>query len=1076
MNRFHTILFAATMSLATSWAQTTDQEITDAWHDMQVNEINRLPLHTDFPVSDSLSVNGTWNFHWVADADQRPHDFYRTDYDDSQWAQIKVPGIWEVNGYGDPVYVNIGFAWRGHFKNNPPEVPVKDNHVGSYRKKITIPSHWDGRQVIAHFGSVTACMYLYVNGQFVGYSEDSKVAAEFDVTPYLKSGENLFAFQVFRWCDGSYCEDQDFWRLSGVARDCFLYSRDKDNHLDDIRITTGLSDDYQNGILQIETKTTGKVKVEHTLYDAEGKKVGAKERRNVGTRERRNVGTKERRNVGTKEQILNSQFTLPNCQKWSAETPYLYTLVTTVKKGKQVLETISQKVGFRRVEIKDHQLLVNGQPILIKGVDRHEMDPDGAYLVSRERMIEDIRLMKQFNINAVRTSHYPNDPQWYDLCDEYGLYVCSEANVESHGFGYKDTSEAKKPQFARQIMERNQHHVASKYNHPSIITWSMGNETVDGPNFTAVFDWIRSQDKSRPIQFHPTRKGPNTDIFCPMYMSHDECEKYATSSAPEDQRPLIQCEYSHAMGNSSGGLKDYWDLIRQYPKYQGGFIWDFVDQGLHRQPLTAEQQSQLAQIKRHLSLEGISAIYPHIEYTYGGDYNDYDPSDNNFNCNGLVSPDRVPSPQMYEVGYCYQNIWVTSVNANKGTVHVKNENFFRDLSNIQMEWTLVCDGEPQGSGTIDHLDIAPKQTAEIAVPFDEFVFFGEPFLNIEFRLKEAEPLMEKGQLVAYAQLPIQRFGDIMKKRPDVPLWKTAEPKYRPSAKDEALVVSGGDATKDTAFTLVFSKQTGFLLSWEYNHQQLLGQGGALKPNFWRAPTDNDMGAGLQQKNAVWKQPKLELTDLYLEKISGFRQKVVAVYNMPETASLLTLTYELSENGEMMVTEQLKASDQQAVPDLFRFGMVMQLPYAMNQSKYYGRGPVENYIDRHVSQLLGIYQQSADEQFYPYIRPQETGTKSDIRWWQQVDANGTGILVRAQDKPSFYASALHYDQEQLDDGEQKDQRHPTDLQPSRYTNLFIDSEHAGVGGINSWGEPPLEKHRIHYGDKTFIFTLKPVRGE
>ena len=1067
MNRLLTILCATMMSTTTSWAQTTDQEIANAWHDMQVNEINRLPLHTDFSAAGlQLSLNGDWRFHWVADADQRPQDFYRTDYDDSEWAQMKVPGIWEVNGYGDPVYVNIGFAWRGHFKNNPPEVPVKDNHVGTYRKKITIPSSWDGRQVIAHFGSVTACMYLYVNGQFVGYTEDSKVAAEFDVTPYLQPGDNLFAFQVFRWCDGSYCEDQDFWRLSGVARDCFLYSRDKENHLDDIRITATLSDDYQNGILQIETKTTGKVKVEHTLYDAEGKKVGAKERRNVGA--------KERRNVGTKKQILNSQFTLPNCNKWSAESPYLYTLVTTVKKGREGLEVIPQKVGFRRVEIKDQQLLVNGQPILIKGVDRHEMDPDGAYNVSRERMIEDIRLMKQFNINAVRTSHYPNDPQWYDLCDEYGLYVCSEANVESHSFGYKDTSEAKKPQFARQIMERNQHHVASKFNHPSIITWSMGNETVDGPNFTAAFEWIRSQDKSRPIQFHPTRKGPNTDIFCPMYMSHEECEKYANSSAPEDQRPLIQCEYSHAMGNSSGGLKDYWDLIREYPKYQGGFIWDFVDQGLHRKPLTAEQESHLAQIKRHLSLGGTSMIYPLIEYTYGGDYNSYDPSDNNFNCNGLVSPDRVPSPQMYEVGYCYQNIWVESVNANRGLVRVRNENFFRDLSNIRMEWTLLCDGAVVTQGVVDTLDIAPQQSESIDLSMGLYALQGEPLLNVEFRLKEAEPLMEKGQLVAYAQLPYRPLGTIREKILPQLLFKGMRSKDGDDEAAGTLTVCGGQETKDSAFKLVFSKKTGFLQSWEFNGRELLGEGGTLKPNFWRAPTDNDMGAKLHQKNAVWKQPKLQLTDLYLEKIHGDHQQVVARYEMPETGSQLTLTYELMDTGSMKVKEELKASTKQDVPDLFRFGMVLQLPYQTDLSEYYGRGPIENYIDRHDSQLIGIYRQTADEQFYPYIRPQETGTKSDIRWWKQVDENGKGLSIRAYGDQPFYASALHYDQGELDDGEQKDQRHPTELKKSRYTNLFIDGEHAGVGGINSWGEPPREQHRIHYGNKTFTFTLSPIR--
>ena len=552
---------------ATAWAD--NQPTFTEWHDMQVNEINRFPTHTSFfayeniPAAQEgnmkasgnyLSLEGQWKFKWVENADQRPTDFFAEGYDDSQWGRMNVPGLWELNGYGDPIYVNIGFGWRGHFQNNPPNVPEKDNHVGSYRRVVNIPDSWNGKQVVAHFGSVTSNMYLWVNGQFVGYTEDSKMAAEFDLTPYLKKGDNLIAFQTFRWCDGSYCEDQDFWRLSGVARDCYLYARDKAIHIDDVRITPDLVNNYKDGRLNVKVNFSGKCNLTFELFDADGKSVAVKALENL--------------KGNTAEVTLDVK--APN--KWTAETPYLYTLVvcpTTPNARFTAYEAIPQKVGFRKVEIRNSQLLVNGEAVYIKGADRHELDPDGGYVVSRERMIEDIKIMKRFNINAVRTCHYPDDPIWYDLCDEYGIYLCAEANQESHGFGYRPDSEAKKPQFALQILQRNQHNVGVNFNHPSVIIWSMGNETVDGPNFTAAYQWIKSQDLSRPVHWEQAGGGPNTDIRCPMYASQEWCERYAKSERPEDQKPLIQCEYSHAMGNSCGGFKEYWDLVRRYAKFQG---------------------------------------------------------------------------------------------------------------------------------------------------------------------------------------------------------------------------------------------------------------------------------------------------------------------------------------------------------------------------------------------------------------------------------------------------------------------------------------------------------------------------
>ena len=974
------------------------------WHDLQVNEVNRYPVHTSFQHSNTLSLDGTWRFLWVEHADQRPSDCFGKDYDDSNWKTMPVPGIWELNGYGDPEYVNIGFAWRGHFKNNPPEVPVKDNHVGTYRRTINIPADWDGKQVIAHFGSVTSNMYLWVNGKYVGYTEDSKVAAEFDITNYVHTGENLIAFQTFRWCDGSYDEDQDFWRLSGVGRSCYLYAQDKETHIQDIRITPDLVNNYEDGTLAVRIWAVGKSDAHLRLLDATGKEVAAE-------------------TVSTWKESQPKQggvtFQVKNPQKWTAETPYLYTLV--VRYGDEV---VTQKVGFRKVEIKNAQLLVNGQPIYIKGVNRHEMDPDGGYVVSRERMIQDIQLMKRFNINAVRTCHYPDDPLWYDLCDEYGIYLVAEANQESHGFGYGNDAETKKPQFARQILERNQHNVAVNFNHPSVIVWSLGNETVNGPNFTAAYQWIKSQDQSRPVQYEQAHGGDNTDIFCPMYMSQWHCEGYAKDDTK--QKPLIQCEYSHAMGNSSGGFKEYWDLVRRYPKFQGGFIWDFVDQALHGKDADGR------------------AIY-----TYGGDYNKYDPSDNNFNCNGLVSPDRVPNPQMYEVGYEYQNIWVEAVDIKQGRIRVRNEYFFRLLDDVYMEWTLLCDGIPVKRGTVDQLDCQPQTTTDVILPLGDFSAIGEYLLNIDFKLKNAEPLMEKGQTVAYAQLPV--------------------------VGQQSPLTSHLSPLTSHQSTVTFDKTTGWINQYVVNGKSMLGEGGTLKPQFWRAVTDNDMGARLHQNNHVWRQPVMSLMSFKQgKKDKQGTYTVTAVYDMPEVKATLTLTYRIEKNGVVTVTQQMKTAPGDKQPDLLRYGMVLQMPYDMDHSKYYGRGPVENYNDRHLSQRIGIYSQTADEQFYPYIRPQETGTKGDIRWWRQTTSSGRGLHIES-DAP-FSASALHYSVDDLDEpGKEKAQRHSPQVPKSRYTNLNIDMVHAGVGGIDSWSEwgQALPPYRVPCLDRTFTFRLVPV---
>ena len=1082
------VLLAVLMGLAINFnAQVTAPTWTE-WHDMEVNNVNRMPVHTTFFAFENeelalkgdmtkskrfLSLHGNWKFNWVETADQRPTDFFKTDLDDSTWGTMPVPGIWELNGYGDAEYVNSGFAWRGHFNQKPPQVPVKDNHVGSYRRSFTIPADWDGKQIVARFGSVTSCMYLYVNGQFAGYSEDSKVATEFDITPFVKAGErNLIAFQVFRWCDGSWCEDQDFWRLSGVARDSYLFARDKNNHLSDLRITASLDGSYDKGILDVTGKMPVQKYIIYELLDAEGNKM-----------------------VSFPTGCGWANFDGLEVKHWTAETPYLYTLVAKVyaKEGSELIskklansgdskaiveriqselakhepvEVITQKVGFRKIEIKNAQLLVNGQPILIKGADRHELDPDGGYVVSRERMNQDIQIMKRLNINAVRTCHYPDDPIWYDLCDQYGIYMTAEANQESHGFGYGKDAEAKKPLFAKQILERNQNNVRSHFNHPAIIVWSLGNETVNGPNFEAAYDWVKAEDKSRPCQWEQAhREGRNTDIFCPMYYTPWSCESYCKDN--NFQKPLIQCEYNHTMGNSSGGLKEYWELVRKYPKYQGGYIWDFVDQALHRKPNAKMLTASLDELNKVANLS-----YPElnkIDYTYGGDYNSYDPSDNNFNCNGIIGPDRQLNPHAYEVAYQYQSIWARPVGnlAETKTIEVYNENFFRDLSGYRLKWVVQVDGLPADFGIISDLDVEPQQTKSYTIPFKSELLEDddtELMLNISFMLKNDEPLMKAGQEVAYNQLTIRPYKD---KPFSLPSATASKIKILDKKGTEDIIVSNDN------FMVSFSRQTGLMNGYTVLGNDLLGDGGTLRPNFWRAVTDNDMGAGLHESMLAWRNPEMKLTSLTAEKEKKQDPVTVkATYDMPGVKARLTMTYIILESGAIHVTEQMNTMAGAEVSDMFRFGVVMDMPYDYDQSEYYGRGPIENYADRKECMPIGLRKQTADEQFFPYIRPQETGTKTDIRWWRQTSRGGFGLRIQA-DEP-FTASALHYGIMDLDEGKQKAQRHSPQVPKSKYTELSLDKLQTGVGGINSWNKDAqaLPQYRVKYENRVFKFWLIP----
>jgi len=1012
---------------------------TDEWQNSSKNEVNRAPMHAHFfaykskelaqkgnpKESDNfLSMNGKWKFYWVKDADQRPLNFYRADYEDAGWNYMNVPAVWELNGYGDPIYVNIGYPWKSQTWVNPPKVPIVENHVGSYRRVFDIPQNWNGKQVIAHFGSVTSNMYLWVNGKYVGYSEDSKVEAEFDITKYLVKGKNLIAFQVFRWCDGTFLEDQDFMRYAGVGRDCYLYTRNA-QRVEDICITPGLLNNYTDGQLEINTTLSSSASGSTLVFEL------MKDDQLIASATQKGQG--------------KTIISVANPQKWTSETPELYTLYTTLKdKTGKVMEIIPQKVGFREVEIKNAQLLVNGKAILIKGVNRHEMDPYTGYVVSRERMIQDIKIMKELNINAVRTCHYPDDNQWYDLCDEYGLYLVAEANVESHGMGYGENTLAKNKDFALAHLQRNQHNVNRNRNHPAVIIWSLGNEAGMGPNFDACYEWIKKADPSRPVQYERAGKGKSTDIYCPMYLGYEDCEKYAKNN-PE--KPLIQCEYAHAMGNSEGGFKEYWDIIRRNPNYQGGFIWDFVDQS-----------------PRLKNKNGVEI------YKYAGDFNKYDDKEfQNFCNNGLISPDRNYNPHAYEVGYFYQSVWVTLVDVAKGKVSVYNENFFRNLDNYSMNWQLLVDGHVVETGILNDINVAAQQKSEVQLPYsiENISKNKEILLNVAFKLKKSEQLLPAGYVVASQQLVVNPFTPDSVQLTNTKADKNSEvvaPEIQ-NANQKCMVIKG------VGFQIDFNKKTGFIERYIVGSEELLADNATLTPNFWRAPTDNDMGAGLHLKFKVWRNPVMTLKSLKSEKVNDV-VNVKAEYEMKEVSAQLFLTYQINNEGAVKVTQQLTTDKDAKVANFFRFGMQLPMPKSYEYIQYYGRGPVENYIDRNHSQFLGIFNQTVTEQFYPYIRPQETGTKTDIRWWKQTNSAGRGLEFISE--TPFSASALHYTIESLDDGDFKHQSHSQEVPQADLTNVCIDKIQMGLGCVNSWGAWPRGEYQLKYKDYEFTFLMQPIK--
>lgn len=1014
------------------------------WLDPEVNEVNTMAPRAAFFAYETenlakadqkarseryLSLEGKWKFNFSKDHDKAPRDFYSLKYDDSQWTDFPVPGILELNGYGDAIYSNNVYPWRTQFRPEPPFVEERNNYTGSYRKMVTVPADWKGERIYLHVGSATSNLMVWVNGKFVGYSEDSKVSAEFDLTKYLTPGkENLIAMQVMRWCDGSYLEDQDFWRFTGIAREVYLYARPQ-AHIADLFITPDLVNNYQDGTLEVKLNAVGAKgeTVMFSLKDKEGKEVAAQTAKVGGNGE------------------VKVNFDIKNPLKWTAETPNLYTLYTTLMDGKQVAEVVPQHVGFRKVEIKNAQVLVNGQPVLFKGANRHELDPVTGYVVSMDRMLEDIRVMKELNINAVRTCHYPNDPRWYELCDIYGIYMVAEANIESHGMGYGDKTLAKEPTYEKAHLERNESNIKIYKNHPSIIFWSVGNEAGYGPNFEKAYDLVKAYDPSRPCQYEQAGQNGKTDIFCPMYYDYGGCDKYSQGDNP---RPLIQCEYAHAMGNSMGGFKEYWDMVRKYPKYQGGFIWDFVDQGL-----------------RVKNKQGKTI------YAYGGDFGRYPTSDHNFNCNGIINPDRKPNPHANEVRYYYQNIWATAKDLKAGEVEVYNENFFKSLDDVELQWTLESEGKVLANGR-NALDIPAQQKRVVkldgySLPAD---VKGEVVLNLDFVLKKAEPMLDAGYAVAREQFVVNPYTfPTMESVLAVTSGKYDTRKVEKEEKVAWVTLSAGNTS------VTFNHWNGWIDYLDVDGKPMLEEGYAITPDFWRAPTDNDYGAGTQRKLHAWKNPEMKMKSFKVVENEGKAEKgVEVVYDMPSVEATLTMTYTLTPAGELVVNEAMTVNkDAKHKPELMRYGMQLVMPKAYNMLTYYGKGPGENYIDRNNGDRLGVYDAKVADQYWGYVRPQESGNKTEVRYWQVKDENGKGL--------EFYSfapmecSTLNYLASDLDDGWDKNahQSHSGDLTPRDFSVVKLAARQRGLACVNSWGAIPLEQYRMPYQDYSFTYVIRPL---
>lgn len=971
------------------------------------------------------SLNGQWKFKYSENPSDRPADFYKKGYDTSSWNDITVPSNWEMQGYGVPIYTNATYV----FPMDQPKVDYGKNPVGSYKRSFDIPSDWDGRRVYLHFGGATSGMYVWVNGQKVGYVQSTKNAAEFDITPYIKPGTNDVACEVYRWTDGSYLEDQDFWRLTGLERDVYLYST-APQRIADFFAKAQLDKAYKNGVLNLDVdvknmdKTAQNLTLDYAVYDKAGKKV-------MGGSRQVALGAE-----ASKTETFAG--TLPKVQKWSAETPNLYTLAITLSKDGKTVESTSARIGFRTVEIKDNQLMVNGKPIEVHGVNLHEHHDKNGHAMDRATIIKDLETMKRFNINAIRTCHYPQTPLFYELCDQYGMYVVDEANIEIHGYGVwssnRDIHPANLPEWTDQMLDREKCLVERDKNHPCVITWSLGNESGNGDNFHLAYKWIKGRDNTRPVQYEQFSDGEGTDIMCPMYPSVESMERYSKRTGTV--KPYIMCEYSHAMGNSNGNFQYYFDIIRSSKHMQGGFIWDWVDQGL----LAKDENGR--------------------EYWgYGGDFGAQNyTNDENFCCNGLVQPDRTPHPALYEVKKVYQDIRFAPVNVAKGEFAVENHFHYNNTADYNFNWELLRNGQVIGTGKLD-VAAAPGTVKNVkaALPAFDANDGNEYHLSVYATTKKATDLVPAGHEVAREQFDIASNKAIAAPA-------MADGSVEMKEQGNYLVFNSTNGT-----SVSINRRSGQLSSYAVDGNHLLA--GEIEPQFWRAATDNDWGNNAHRRLNAWRGAADNKRLVGFEhKTEGANHVVTAKYRLPDVQSDYTLTYTVRPDGKVVVNASMKGSEE--TPELMRFGMVVPMANSHENFEWYGRGPWENYSDRNTASFMGVWNGKVSDQFFPYIRPQESGNKTDVRWATLTDANGSGLKVTGSAPISV--SALNVTPEMIDPGFSKNNRHTNDVNPDRDRVFFnIDLAQRGLGGDDSWGRPPHKPYQLKNKEYSYSFVIEPV---
>ncbi len=1024
-----------------------ENEVKD-WENPAVFGWNKEPPHcTYIPYADIKTVltndpaqspfyqslNGTWKFNWVRKPADRPVDFCQDGYDTSQWDDIVVPGNWELQGYGIPIYTNSDYP----FAANPPHIPHDYNPVGSYRRSFTVPENWEGRQVFLHFRGVKSAMYVWVNGNKVGYSQGSKTPAEFNITEYLREEENALAVEVYRFSDGAYLEDQDYWKISGIERDVFLFST-PNVMISDFFVLGDLDENFIDGELKVAVKVKSylpralsRYQVQLELFNADHKPV---------------FGiplAKELRLDQLGEAEISFEQAIKEPKKWTAETPNLYSLVLSlVDDSGNTIEVVGCKVGFRKVEIKRGQLLVNGVPILIKGVNSHDHDPVTGRYVTEELMIKDIQLMKKFNINAVRTSHYPKHPRWYELCDQYGLYIVDEANIESHGIGYDpDKTLGNNPEWKAAHLDRTIRMVERDKNHPSIIIWSLGNEAGDGVNFEATSAWIKKRDPSRPVQYERAETRPHTDIVCPMYRTTQHLLQYLEKGL--DGRPLIMCEYAHAMGNSVGNLQDYWDFFDQHKELQGGFIWDWVDQGLLKRTEKGEEF-----------------------WAYGGDYGPPGtPSDLNFCINGLVFPDRKIHPHLWEVKKVYQYLKAKPLDLNVGNIEIQNRHDFTNLNKFDLSWTVTADEKEIAKGRLPEINLRPGDSENINLRLPEIQ--PEPgmeyFLNLSFTTKEETELIPRGFEVAWEQFKLPVF------KVDGEVEVTAFPELSLQETEKSVQING------QVFSVAFDKKRGEITSLVYKGTELIKTG--LVPNFWRAPTDNDFGSRMPERLAVWKEASdtRKVGEFKAKQTSAREVQVEVVFILPAVNSKYYVTYTVYGSGDIIIENRF-VPESKELPEIPRMGMTMTLPVEFDNISWYGRGPHENYWDRKTGAPVGVYSGKVMDQYHPYVRPQENGNKTDVRWVALTNDKGLGLL--AVGRPLLSVSASHFLYEDFDHGPEKQLRHTFHIKKRNLVTLNLDYRQMGVGGDTSWGDRarPHPEYTLLAKEYSYSIRLCPFSRE